>query len=486
MEIKLKENLELSEDQSKALDNIKEWLYKPITCQDDCLYRLTGSAGTGKTTLLAKLVSDLQGIFKSKKCVSAPTHKAKKVITQKTGCENSETVQALLGLKPDLDLENFDINNPTFSPVSSKKLSAYKLILIDEASMINNDLYAAIVDDAVNYGVKLLFIGDTLQLPPINEVISKSLISPVNGYNLTEIIRQKSTNPLLGLLEVLRQDIIDNTENFRGFLLNNPINMAETEGYSCCTPQVFADNLTEHFKSMEYQQDRNRVRYISWTNESIQKANRFIRKQMYTNDEHITDGELLLGYKTVVREEEMQVLVLNSEDYVVSSYSHDTDYNGIKVIYAKIKSLDDDTDKTHTIKIVVPEKANEDAYLSARELLLSAAIARRGKAWKYYYEFRNSYILLTNIMEESYGKQKIADRKDIDYGYGITIHKSQGSTYHTVFVDFKNILKSIEIAEQGKNMGKHGQDKVDQARLDCKKLLYVAVSRASNKVYINF
>ena len=52
---------------------------------------------------------------------------------------------------------------------------------------------------------------------------------------------------------------------------------------------------------------------------------------------------------------------------------------------------------------------------------------------------------------------------DIDYGYALTIHKSQGSTYDNVFFDLKNALLN-------KN--------------ELKSLIYTGVSRASEKLMI--
>jgi hypothetical protein len=487
---KIKNTINLSEDQTNALNSIKEWLYREIKQSDDCFYSLTGSAGTGKTTLLAKIIDELQGKFKGKTCVSAPTHKAKKVVTNKTGCNESETVQGLLGLKPDTDLEGFDVNNPIFAAISQKKIAGFKLVIMDESSMINNDLCATIKEDAIKYGVKILFVGDLLQLPPIKEKTSQCLIFPVNKYELTEVIRQNNTNPLLIVLNLLRNDIINGTEEYSKYLSENPIAMNNIEGYKCLSAVEFGAAITESFKSISYQEDRNYCRYIAWENDSIKGANRYIRKQIYNTSNPITEGELLLGYRTVV-DVDYNVITLNSEDYIVKRWSTDSSTNDIKIIYATICALDDESGNNFTIKIVCPndveDNQNYTRYLEERNPLLSNASKRKGRFWRYYWEFRNTHFLLENIMRDNGNglKPSLEDKKDLDYGYGITIHKSQGSTYHTVFVDMKNINNIIKYAENAANKGYGSIEKVIQAKLDCKKLLYVALSRASNKVYIN-
>ncbi len=156
-----KKEFKLSEDQEKALIALETWLYGSFKNKDDGIFfKLTGSAGTGKTTLLDSLLKRLHKPYsKWRVCVCAPTHKAKKVIKQKTNWENSETLQALLGLKLDTNMEEFDPNNPTFNQIGDRKIKDYDLVIIDESSMINSELYITICDCAKSTGTKILFVG---------------------------------------------------------------------------------------------------------------------------------------------------------------------------------------------------------------------------------------------------------------------------------------------------------------------------------------
>ena len=56
------------------------------------------------------------------------------------------------------------------------------------------------------------------------------------------------------------------------------------------------------------------------------------------------------------------------------------------------------------------------------------------------YEFKKKYLLAANIINAR--GVSIYDR-DIDYGFAITSHKSQGSTYDNVFVDVNNMVYDI-------------------------------------------
>jgi ATP-dependent exoDNAse (exonuclease V) alpha subunit len=59
------------------------------------------------------------------------------------------------------------------------------------------------------------------------------------------------------------------------------------------------------------------------------------------------------------------------------------------------------------------------------------------KDWKKYYEFRRNNIIMESIDKYRNGLYRNKEdiiAKDIYYGYAITGHKSQGSTYEHVFV----------------------------------------------------
>jgi len=458
----------LTDDQNAALEEMQKWLYKQIESGEDCFFSLSGSAGTGKTSLIAEFIKDLSYPFKGRICVSAPTHKARKVISNKSGCEVSETVQSLLGLKPDLNLDNFDVTDPIFSPIGTKKMSGFKLLIIDEASMVNVDLYQVISEDAIRFKVKVLYIGDLKQLPPINkdavdksiEILSKTLTDPKNKYNLTQVVRQEKTNPLIELLDVLRLDIDNGTDKYLEYLDANPVNVRDDgQGYEVLSNTDFKDVAIRLFKEARTNEDKNYVRYIAWTNQSIKDFNTFIRRESLQTSEALILEEALLSYSTMPTRDGLDVTIVNSEDYVVKNLEPVSDIHNILVW--KTRLFETDSERYTTINIVKPTPENYKVYLDARESLLNKALIRKGKAWKDYYAFRDGYALMDNLFE---GK-KMIDKKNIDYGYGITIHKSQGSTFDTIVLN-------------GKDVNKNSND------IERRKLWYVALSRASKKVYI--
>lgn len=456
----------LREDQSKALEVLKEWAYRVHKMRSEQnFFALRGSAGTGKTTLIASFLSALQFPYRASRiCICAPTHKAKKVLQQKTKWRNAETLQGLLGLKPDTSLENFDPNSPEFKQEGERKMREYEMIIVDEASMINSSLYGTIVETAIQSGTKVLFVGDPKQLNPVKEYhISPALITPVNQYELTQIIRQEADNPLIQILDALRNDIEHGTATYLQLLKGTPESFNERgEGYSVLAAEPFSEKVKAGLKSDMFAEDKNFCRYISWTNNSISDTNRWVRKKVVeATDPTLQVGEILLAYKTITDGDE--VIITNSDDYEVQKIEESiiSDYD-MPIKTLKVRLVGIDTGAVSNVHIVVRDQENYTNLAAIHKLQVEKAKRVGGRrGWSKFYEFKNSLLVLDNIFEGDY----LLIKKDLDYGYGITIHKSQGSTYNTVFVNGKDINKNMTDVER-------------------KRLWYVAMSRASKIVYI--
>lgn len=94
--------------------------------------------------------------------------------------------------------------------------------------------------------------------------------------------------------------------------------------------------------------------------------------------------------------------------------------------------------------------------------------ATRASKWKDYYAFKRKYLLAANIINS---KGTIIYSRDLDYGFAITAHKSQGSTYDNVFVDVNDMIYD-----------KNGEAYNDYA--DMLRRLYVACSRARKELIL--
>jgi len=269
------------------------------------------------------------------------------------------------------NIEAFDITDPIFSPIGTKKISNYKIIIIDESSMINTDLYQRIKEDSVQFKTKVLFIGDLKQLPPIEkdetstfskkvyiEVKSKSLLEPKNGYDLKEIVRQENTNPLIELLSVITNDIDNETNNYIKFLDDFPVKESIDEGYKVLrsNDEIISISLNL-FKELEKTDNKDYIRYIAYTNETIKKFNSFIRKNLLKTEEHFIINESLLGYQSVPTENKLDFTLINSEDYYVKSIENFEHSTG--VLIQTLELVETDSGRKVNVNIVSPEEKNE-------------------------------------------------------------------------------------------------------------------------------
>jgi hypothetical protein len=169
--------------------------------------KINGYAGTGKTFLLAnirkELFARLPGLFSAAFCTY--TGKASSVILSKLE-ENQalfpeDYVGTIHGLiykvirAWDKDLNRFVIKG--FRRRSIEEFY-HNIIFVDEASMVSQTIW----DDLHYFGVPIIAVGDHGQLPPIGDDHNPMQNS---NYTLTEIHRQALNSPILKLADFARK-----------------------------------------------------------------------------------------------------------------------------------------------------------------------------------------------------------------------------------------------------------------------------------------
>lgn len=435
-----------NEQQYEAINKIRDWL--KYSDKNDNFYTLSGFAGTGKTTVVKKILDEYHG----KICVSAPTHKAKKVIVNTTNQEGL-TLQSLLGLRPDVSLENFNPNIPIFSQIVVPKITTYNLIVIDEASMINNELYDMIYSEIKGNHIKVLFMGDSAQIPPVNErespVFTKNL---KYTYTLTKLERQNEYNPLINIYDIIRSNIDSPYKEYEDKTIINTNN----EGVIFLNDNnQFKEMLIESFRSEDFKNDLDYCRVLAWTNKTVEFTNKFVRNKLFgDNAEVIEVGDVIMGYRSI-RKDKFSNSIENSADYeVIEKGSRFNNKYGLYGWYVKVKErLPRKNNKYESIFIVdLSDNKNLYNYAEEHDKLIYLA-KKNNKLWTTYYQFRADNIIMKNIECFRDGNIRNKDEiiaKDIDYGYCLTVHKAQGSTYKDVFILDDDINKNYNIIERNR------------------------------------
>jgi exodeoxyribonuclease-5 len=432
----------LNSQQYEGIKLIRGWLNSR-----DKFFTLAGYAGSGKTTCLKKILDEIRMSV----VISAPTHKAKKIAMKTTG-QDGETLQSLLGLRPDVSLDGFNPNYPTFDIMSIPLLGNYSLVIIDEASMINSELFNLIETISRRTDSKILFIGDPAQIPPVNEAESAVFANTsIKSHWLTKIERQNESNPLCVIYDTLRNNLtkIDNIFDRKTNMNNNG------EGvYFTSDKYEFRKRLLKEFSSDEYKENIDHAKLIAWQNETVQYSNKIIRDHIIgQNCDVVEIGDILMGYKSVADSKRMYNVIENSADYKIIGKSDriksELDLFGYKI---NVKENNDPTGYV-TELFIVDTNDEKNMYLFGQYHDFYRDMAKKNKKlWNKYFDFRRENMILRNIDKYDNVNERVNDiiTKDLDYAYAITGHKAQGSTYTHVFIleDDINTNRSIKERNQ--------------------------------------
>lgn len=158
LEDEFKTVAEGDEDEAAAR---KEKLAALQTLESHVLAILTGSAGTGKTTLL-KLILKQESVVGRDVLLLAPTGKARVRLGNQTGMSSrAQTLAQFLWAKG-----RYDPSTGQYLFDASGDTEAVSTCVIDECSMLTEDQLAALLS-ALPVSARIILVGDPQQLPPI-------------------------------------------------------------------------------------------------------------------------------------------------------------------------------------------------------------------------------------------------------------------------------------------------------------------------------
>jgi len=453
---------------NKVLELLSSSDTKPIV--------ISGAAGTGKTTLTGMIINAAN---KAAMVVSAPTHKAVQVIASKLKKVNTKTLHSLLGFRLDVNLEDFEPNNPKFNQLGDMKLLDYNVCFVDEASMINKPLLKLLLNVAETHNIRLVFIGDEAQLAPVKETKSSVFdLKEAHHFKLEEVIRQVASNYMFELLNYSRNDVLSKQSKLIRYMYANrgkrKYNPTTKEGYGIFSADskpaidVFSEQLLKAYQTSE---NPNDVKYLAYTNDNINIWNSFIRNSLFNNPSDILiPGDILMGYTTIV-DEFLNPVIINSDEYQVTEVSDYVNAWELKVHMVQLKSLI--LNKVTPYLFVIDHTDNDTLvrYTQILYELIERAFASKGKerskAWVEYYKFKEANLTMINIPNPVTGKIMVS--RDLDYGFGVTIHKSQGSTYKSAFINADDIIYDVT---------RRPRRDINQRN----RLLYVGLSRPNTNV----
>lgn len=441
--------------QNKLLNLLSSFVFNE---DKTALFLLKGYAGTGKTTTIGTFVNSLWMINK-KAVLLAPTGRAAKVI-------------AIYSKRP-----AFTIHKKIYFPkkqsngsvdfVLQKNKHTNTIFIVDEASMIpdgkqNQQLFdtKSLLDDLINYvysgkNCKLIFIGDTAQLPPVKLEVSPALESEklhyeydkqVTEIELDEVMRQHENSGILANATALRLLLKNEDEKFEFDLNFTDIKRLE-DGYDIEDALVSA-----------YEKDGvEDTAFIVRSNKRANQYNQQIRYNIRGQENEISAGDYIMIVKNNyfwLPESSKAGFIANGDICEVLKLFAVKELYGFKFAEVEIRLID------------YPEMQPFETVLLLDTLTSESPSLTYEESNKLYQAVKEDY-----AHEKSKFKQFLAIKKNkyfnalqVKFSYAMTCHKSQGGQWKTVFVEQPYL-----------------PDGVSKAYF---RWLYTAITRAQEKLYL--
>ena len=424
------------------------------------LFLLKGYAGTGKTTIIATIVKNLWKVKKSA-LLLAPTGRAAKVISNYTNKEAFTIHKKIYIPKTDKSGKTSFVLGP----------NKYKdtLFIVDEASMISDNSNqshifgsGALLDDLIKfvylgYKCKLLLIGDTAQLPPVNLDISPAL-----DYSKLELNYSKNVSQI-ELDEVVRQSedsgILFNATELRESISNKFFERFEfkLEGFNDIVRLVDGQDILDAIHDSYSEHGNQETALIVRSNKRANLYNQQIRDRILFNDNEITTGDLLMIVRNNyfwIKPSSEAGFIANGDIIEVLEVFTLKDLYGFRFAEVKVRLVDYPKMKPFetvlmldTISLETPSLPYVDGNNLYQEVL------------KDYENERSGYKKFLAVK-----KNKYLNSLQVKFSYAITCHKSQGGQWNNVFVEQPFLPNGID--------------------LDYLRWLYTAITRAKEKLYL--
>ena len=384
--------MKLTNDQENALRIFEQFIDDP----EEIYMIIQGDSGTGKSTLIKMMMHYIRSTEKMYQLLlqeetakwqinlTATTNKAVQVLSDMLEIE-VRTIHSVLQLKI---VNNFKTGEVDLKPGRGYELIRDALIIIDEASFIDDKLFEYINSTTVN--CKIILIGDQYQLAPIKQAVPIMQKLQCKYYaNLTEIMRNKGPISELGVQ--FKQAV---QTNIFSLIKLAPPTVIHTTG-----PE-FKAWITQIYTHPKYQIHHAKI--LAWRNDQVLSYNTFIRgirgytaqfkageyvitnkPIFYKGARYMTDKELLIthiGEPYILHDVSVRPLQLNNEQ---TNFIFPTDQQAVKCKLRQLAKL---------------------------------------KEWPLFFTIKDDWLDLRSV-------------------YASTVHKSQGSEYDIVFLDLSDISR---------------------------------------------
>ena len=441
--------------QQKLLNELSNFIFDD---NNHALFLLKGYAGTGKTTTISTVVNSLWKAGK-KAVLLAPTGRAAKVISNYSKKE-AFTIHKKIYFPKKLQNGSVDF-------VIQPNKHTNTIFIIDEASMIPDKPSTAklfetgsLLEDLMKYvysgkNCKIIFIGDTAQLPPVKLNVSPALEArtlemdyhkDVTEIELDEVMRQHENSGILANATYLRMLIMNDLTEIQ-FDLNFPDIIRLIDGYD------IEDAITSAYDNIGVED----TAFIVRSNKRANLYNQQIRSKIRGQENEISTGD----YVMVVKNNYYWLKDSSDAGFIANGdICEVTRINSIKELYdfrfaeVEVRMIDYPNQQAFETVLLLDTLSSESPSLTYEESNKLYQAVREDFAYE-----KSKYKQLLAVKNNKY-----FNALQVKFSYAMTCHKSQGGQWKTVFVEQPYL-----------------PDGVDTEYL---RWLYTAITRAEEKLYL--
>lgn len=407
--------LKLTDKQQEIFDDFTDRVYN---YPGKTVAVLAAPAGTGKTFTTAEIVKSLCKGYNI--AVTSPTHKANAVIRNmlinNAGLTKEDaqvsTIHSFLGLKLVYEKNRQVLKHDPQSKVSNTNVD---ILIVDECSMISDELFQHIQDQLWRVRRAVLFIGDRCQLPPVDAegTLGETKLSPTfdvdTQYELTEVLRQALDNPILAIATSIRECIGTTNDPFTI--------MRNTYGLSTIFPIDDEDLFLEVYKEyiMENKGSSRKIfnfvnnnKILAYTNYRVNLANIYIRSQLFPVSDEFTPGEPIVFESITENSPYVVQQIIQCPAVKKDCFMGIDCWQFMLPNGSYILGVGPET------RIAMEEKLDQMVRnIENKEI---NPLSKKPYMWQDYYVIKNKLHI-------------------INYPYATTVHKSQGSTFDRIWFD---------------------------------------------------
>ena len=456
LEIKKKSCFPFTHSQKLWVGEVSEFVTEK---KDDNIMILRGYAGTGKSSMIALLVGSLS-VVSQRAVLLAPTGRAAKVLSAYSKKKAFTIHKKIYFSNAEGGQVRFRLKNNTHRNT---------LFIVDESSMIGDDSSGgrifdrgSLLHDLVQYveggdNCKLIFVGDTAQLPPVHLMLSPALNPEKLEYEFNKTV------PVHELDEVVRQQldsgILFNATQLREFIASEDASqfIFQMEDFPDVVRLQDGNEFMELLSGALQKDVEDSTVLIVRSNKRANQYNQSIRQRILFLESDLAIGDSLMVVKNNyhwLSEEDPAGFIANGDTLRVQKIHTYKELYGFKFAQVTVQMAD------------YPDQDPFETTLLLDTLHANTASLSQEQSQQLYQKVNEDYVHITSKYKRL---QKVKENPyfnalQVKYSYAITCHKSQGGQWREVFIEMPYLPEGPSVAFY--------------------RWLYTALTRAQEKLYL--